>query len=360
MKSSKGFPTSCVLLLVLSLLFVLWGCGSGGGSSGGGGGADATGLSYTGLTSEATVDGDNAQALTEDALAGGSTSFGGGGVAGAATAGGQKVHKPVKLALMMKSLVGKIRISPPSGGGAVGAIESMTGTIEGSGGGTADFSITVDTVTGEFTGSITFYSFTEVGVTYDGSAGFSGVAIFEGEEYQGYIDSFTFDYDSVSCTSFGTSFTIDGTMAFEGFYYEWPNPWVTMNMVYRDEGTGKTYQMVNFIIYFDFEYLEDEFDPGYYYYIEGTFYHPDYGYVTLTTTQGIWQYVYDAYPSYEGEVIVTGAIGSGGGNTYARLVIGQISFNTYEIYADIDGDGFDPGTGDPDDYYSGELAWVIF
>ena len=360
MEIFKSFRKSSVFLLILSFLFAFWGCSSGGGSSSSGGGdVDATGLSYTGATSEATVDGDNAQALTEDALSGGSTSFGGGRVAGAATSGTQKVQKPIKLALMMKNLIGKIRISPPAGGGAVGAIQSMSDTIDGSGGGTADFSISVDTVSGDFTGSITFNSFSEVGVTYDGSAGFSGVAIFVDEEFQGYIDSFTFDYDSVTCSSFGTSFTIDGTMAFADFYYEWPYPYVTMNMVYRDEGTGKTYQMVNFVISFDFEWLGSE-DDGFYYRIEGTFYHPDYGYVTLTTTQDIWQYVYDAYPSYEGELIVTGAIGSGGGNTYARLVIGQINYNTYEIYADIDGDGFDPGTGDPDDYYSGELAWVIF
>ncbi len=354
MESSKGFSKSSVLLLVLSLLFVFWGCGSGGGgsSSSGDGGADATGLSYTGLTSEAAVDGDNAQALTEDALSGGSTSFGGGGVAGAATSGGQKVQKPVKLALMMKNLASRIRISPPAGGGAVGAIESMTGTIDGSGGGTADFSISVDTVTGDFTGSITFNAFTEVGVTYDGSAGFSGVAIFEGEEYQGNIDSFTFDYDSVTCTSFGNSFTVDGTMAFADFYYEWPYPYVTMNMVYRDDGTGKIYRMESFVISFDFEWLGSE-DDGIYYAIAGTFYHPDYGYVNLTTPTWFWQYVYDTYPSYEGELIATGAIGAGGGNTYARLVIGQINSNTYEIYADTDGDGIE-------DYYSGELSWVIF
>ena len=351
MEIFKSFRKSSVFLLILSFLFVFWGCSSGGGG-GNGGGDGSTGLSYTGVTSQATVDGDNAQALTEDALSGGSTSFGGGGVAGATTSGTQKVQKPIKLALMMKNLVGKIRISPPTGGGAVGAIQSMSDTIEGSGGGSADFSISVDTVTGVFSGSITFNSFSEVGVTYDGSAGFSGVAIFEGEEYQGYIDSFTFDYDSVTCTSFGTSFTIDGTMAFEGFYYEWPYPWVTMNMVYRDDGTGKIYRMENFVINFDLGWLGSE-DDGIYYAIEGTFYHPDYGYVTLTTPTWFWQYVYDAYPSYEGELYATGAIGSEGGNTYARLVIGQINYNTYEIYADTNGDG-------AEEYYSGELFWVIF
>jgi hypothetical protein len=330
-----------IFLFILSFLFVLWGCSSGGGSSSGGG---TTGLTYTGLTSQATIDEGNGQALTEDALVGGSTSFGGGGVVatGAVTSGGQKkIQKPMKVTLMMKDLMNKIRMSSSLHNVIVGAVEEWDETVDGPDGGTADFSISIDTESGEFSGSITFHSYSAMGVTYDGSADFSGVAVFDSEEFQG-IDSFTFDYHSVACTSFGASFTIDGTMAFADFWYNSPEPYVTMNMVYRDDGSGKTYKMEDFVIWFDFS----EEDCAWYW-IEGTFYHPDYGYVYITTDTWFGQYYGDEYPS-EGVLKAEGESGAVG-PTCAYLVI--IDNASYEIYVDTDGDG------DPFDYDSGILYW---
>ncbi len=346
-------------LFILTFLFIFWGCSGGGGggvvSAGGGG---ATGLTYTGLTSEATVDADNARILLEAALSGGSTSFGGGVIAaGAVTTGGQAVQRPIKVVLMMKTIADQLKTSSSLHNVAVGAVVSESGTVYGSCNGEATYSISRDEDTGEFSGTITFNSYCENGVTYNGSAGFSGIVIIDGDET--YLDPFEFDFNSVSCNALGTPFTIDGTMEFRDFYYNmidpmsypYPYPYVIMNMVYRDDWTGKTYQMTeDFVVYFDFQNIGS--DGGFYFGMEGKFYHPDYGYVNITTNTMFWQYYSAAYPSWEGELYITGAIGSEGGNTYARLWMTGDEAYSYQIFADTDGDG-------SEDYDSGELNWII-
>lgn len=352
-------------LFILTFLFIFWGCSGGGGggvvSAGGGG---ATGLTYTGLTSEATVDADNARILLEAALSGGSTSFGGGVIAaGAVTTGGQAVQRPMKVVLMMKTIADQLKTSSSLHNVAVGAVVSESGTVYGSCNGEATYSISRDEDTGEFSGTITFNSYCENGVTYNGSAGFSGIVIIDGDET--YLDPFEFDFNSVSCNALGTPFTIDGTMEFRDFYYNWPYPYVIMNMVYRDDWTGKTYQMTeDFVVYFDFEYMGDY--GGFYYGMEGKFYHPDYGYVMLTTPDAFWQYYSAAYPNGEygdGELWATGAIGVGGWPTYASLLMtydsGGSTVYSYEIFADVDGDNSSYGDYDAEDYYSEELNWII-
>ena len=63
----------------------------------------------------------------------------------------------------------------------------------------------------------------------------------------------------------------------------------------------------------------------------GTFYHPDYGYVVVSTQLRFRIDTFDIYPS-QGILVVSGA-----GNTKARFT--AVSTVSYQVEADTDGDG---------------------
>jgi hypothetical protein len=81
--------------------------------------------------------------------------------------------------------------------------------------------------------------------------------------------------------------------------------------------------------------------------VSGKYYHPDHGYVVISTSTNFRVYFGSKWPS-QGVLILDGKTGIAGGSTKARLTV--VSSTTYRIEADTNGDGVY-------DWNSGILSW---
>ena len=312
-----------VFVIALGLMTIV---GTGGG--GGGGDGSPSGISYTGLTTEATIDENNAEDLSTGAYQGGQTGAALGSV-GAVIQGGESgpVGRPrtLKVSQVLEDALHKVDMTSRSGGTFVGAIYTESDTIYGDYGGSASYTINVNDQTGEFSGSITFNSYSDDGVTtiISGAASFSGQVDLYTEE----LLEFSFSFDNLTGTSGSDSFTLDGDISFDNTVSP---ATMTMTMLLQDNSTGKVYKVKDYIMTLTEEvnYVDVE--------VSGTYFDPDYGYVSISTTTPLRIYDGDDYPS-DGVIVVTGNTGIAGGSTMARLT--ALSSTTYQVEADTNGDG---------------------
>jgi hypothetical protein len=132
--------------------------------------------------------------------------------------------------------------------------------------------------------------------------------------------------------------TVDGEIEISIDYSDSPIL-CTIEGLLEDKTTQKVYWAKNYSlnIYEYAGYIEVE--------IFGTFYHPDYGYVTVSTEESFVIYDGDEWPS-SGILLMVGA-----NNTKAKLT--AIDETKCRIVADTDGDGVY-------DYDSGNLYWTDF
>jgi len=322
-----------VVLAVLLAVF-LTACGGGGG---GGGGGSPSGISYTGLTTEATIDENNAEDLSTGAYQGGQTgaAFGSVGAIQAGESGPVGRPRTLKVSQVLEDALHKVDMTSRSGGTFVGAIYTESDTIYGDYGGSASYTINVNDQTGEFSGSITFNSYSDDGVTtISGPVSFSGSLDLNTEE----LIEFSLSFDSLTATSGSDSFTLDGNISFDNTISP---ATMTMTMLLKDNNTGKVYKVEGYTMTLTEEvnYVDVE--------VSGTYFDPDYGYVSISTTTPLCIYYGDDYPS-DGVIVVTGNTGIAGGSTMARLT--ALTSTTYQVEADTNGDG-------TYDWDSGVLNW---
>jgi hypothetical protein len=339
-KSLKGKEESVMkrslrvkhVVLAVLLAVSLTACGGGGG----GGGGSPAGTSYTGLTTEATIDENNAEDLSTGAYQGGQTGAAFGSVGAIQVGESEPVGRPrtLKVSQVLEDALHKVDLTSRSGGTFVGAIYTESDTIYGDYGGSASGTINVDDQTGEFSGSITFNSYSDDGVTtISGPVSFSGSLDVNTEE----LMEFNFSFNNLAVTSGGDSFTLDGNISFDNTVYP---ATMTMTMLLKNNNTGKVYKVdYNYIMTEEANYIDVE--------VSGTYFDPDYGYVSITTTTPLHIYSGDGYPS-EGVLVATGNTGIAGGSTMARLT--ALTSTTYQIEADTNGDGIY-------DWNSGVLNW---
>jgi hypothetical protein len=81
--------------------------------------------------------------------------------------------------------------------------------------------------------------------------------------------------------------------------------------------------------------------------VSGRYYHPDYGYVDISTPTAFRIYSSSTWPS-QGVLVLDGKTGIAGGSSRARLTV--ISSNAYNVEADTNGDG-------AYEWNSGTLTW---
>ena len=187
------------------------------------------------------------------------------------------------------------------------------------------YSISVDDVAGNFAGSFTFSNYCEDETIMNGSARFSG----EMDVVTGEFIEANFSFDNLS----GGELTLDGEIHVD--FSASPNV-ITFNAYTQDPSSGLVCWVRNYIITID-EYagfVEVE--------MAGTFYYPQYGYVTLSTADPFILHDGDEWPT-SGELLVTGA-----GNSKARIT--AIDNLTCLVEADIDGD-------DVYEWDSGVMNW---
>jgi hypothetical protein len=329
---SKLYVLTTLVVLCMSSAYI--GCGGGGGSGDGGGGGGAAGIEYTGLTTPATIDENNAEQLALGAYIGGDI----GNVFGPAAASQTKEINRSRILTVSEAIeksIHQIDVVAALDSASYTAYITDTGTIFGNCGGSVSYTITINEKTGEFTGRFNFSNYCEDGVTLSGSSDVSGEVDLE----WGDIISLSLSFDSLTVTVAGDSFTAKGSIAYDGL--QTPLVHVDIDLLMRDNSAEKVYWANNY-------YLRISKGPDYIdFYMIGRYYDPDYGYADFESTTEFRVYDGEDWPSI-GVLIIEGEKGLAGDSTKAKLI--AISAISYRVEADTDGNG-------TYDWDSGVLNW---
>jgi len=309
-------------LIFMPLIFTLVNCGGGGGGSGS---SSTSSISYTGSTSQAVITQANGEEIAYSAYQNGGTGNSLGGVLGIQQAGSNTTSRPRMLVLSraLRKSIDHISLDHDQDSYNTGATVSQSTTIPGGCGGNATYSISIDDVTYDFTGTFSFSAYCDEGATLSGNLTFTGQ--FNPDTL--VFGLITMSYDNLTVTAGNDSFTADGDMTLD------PSSTpisVTLNMVMLDNSTDKTYRAENFVMTVTDNLTSVSMT------IVGRLYDPDYGYVDITTPTPLVISSGDTYPS-SGVLLATGSNGSSGGPAKVKLTV--LSNTSYQIEIDEDGDG---------------------
>jgi hypothetical protein len=296
-------------------------------SCGGGGGSPSASSPYTGITTAAVVTAANADNIARQAFQGGD--LGANATLAPAREGDVRAAAGRPMALTLVRLLSgaaaaALPASPSTRAPAPRAVVTVSDVIDdGWGqGGQARYTLSVDNVTGVFTGTFVFDRFHgDGGGVINGPVAVSGIA--------GQVSmQILFDFQSVhvvdpvsgeDVTAFGTvNMTIDlGTGNVAGG--------VTINMVFVDNLTHKTLWLSNVTLT---ENIGTGFSDAT---LSGRIYLHDYGYLTMTTLVPFHYLAGNSYPS-AGQFTVTGK-----DNHKVQLTV--VDPTQYLLDVDTNGDG---------------------
>ena len=306
-----------LFLFLFILISLLAGCG------GGGGGSSAS-ISYTGATTQAVITQTNGEDIAYSAYQNGSTGNSLGTVLSVEQSSDIMSSRPRMLVLSqaLKKSVDQISIVPDLDNQTVGAVVSDSSSIPGDCGGNAVYSISINDVTYEFSGTFTFNAYCVEDTMLSGAITFSGQ--FNTDTL--VFGQVTMSFDSLTVESGSDSFSADGDLTLAPGT---SSTSVTLNMVMLDNTTDKTYKAENYVMTIT-DNLTSVTTT-----ISGRLYDPDYGYVDITTPTPLVISSGDTYPS-SGVVLATGSDGSSGNPAKAKLT--ALSSTSYQIEIDEDGD----------------------
>ncbi len=304
------------------LVITIAGCGGGGSSSGP---STPTGLSYTGLSTPATVTPSNADTLAGTGLYG--TTAGDTMALSLSSGSGaeEKIkHNLIGLGQTLTTVAKTVDPDSAATPAASKAMSSVSESRDGTCGGSSSYSITYDDTNGAFSGDMTFTSYDDCnGGTISGSVNFSGTLDPQSQE----PGTFTFSFDNLSSTVGQNTQRLSGTMSVRTIStYSYT---VTCNMFY-EINSATVCKLENFVMTYD-ELVNPPSVS-----ISGRAYHPDHGYVIFSTPTALRIYSTSEYP-HAGSVLLTGKNGSSGGATGARVTFTGV--NDYGIEVDSTGDG---------------------
>ena len=300
-------------IIAFTFAIAVVGCGGGGGGSSSGGAAG--GLTYSGVTTPAQVDESNAEEIAGGAFA---TGLIGDGMVGLSVdQPTESFHirnfRSVNIPVILSDSLNRVDFDDAASVGIQAATQSASDDIAGNCGGTMSYSISYDDQQGTFSGSFTFSDYCNDGTTMNGAASFDGLIDVNSQEF---IEA-TFTFDNLS----GGELSLDGEIYID---FSATSNVITFNAYGQDPTTGAVFWIKDYSITIDefAGYVEIE--------MVGTFYHPDFGYVTLTTPETLVLHDGDEWPE-SGTLIVTGA-----NNSKARLT--AIDRLTCTVEVDHDGD----------------------
>ena len=283
---------------------------------------------FDGRTAQATIDSTNARDLSDGAFSGGITGF------EAESAGFTEdsmttqigAFWPLRLPLVLKDSLQKIEIASTEGGHFKPAVETKSGTLQGSCGGRLSYSIYFIRDTKTFGGSISLENYCYHRITISGETdvdGSYGVGTGDFSTARFSFSNLADDY-----------ITWDGELSMDFMQ----QPLIATFSAYRkDIESGQVYWLkdysMNLTEFVGFIELE----------IFGSFYHPDHGYVNLATLEPFIVHHEDDWPT-SGQLTIKGE-----NNTQAELNV--LDHVTYAVDVDTDGDG-------GFDWKSGILNWA--
>lgn len=326
-----------MILAAFSFLFIFGGCGNGGG--GGDEGDGNSGLKYTGETAPAEIDQDNAVDIAAGAFAAGKT----GTLFQPETALPVDNLRMFRVPQILGDAARSIDLRPHLHNLSLNtaAVYTETGTVNGSCGGSFDYTVNKDDVSGEFEGTIIFSHYCDHCVSINGNVDFEG----EADRDSGDIITITFRFDNLS----------DGTMTMDGevsMDFSVDPIICTLDALFKDEITGKVFWAQNYSLNLDVNLFGKISQVE----IFGTFYHPDYGYVTVSTEEPFFFLILafieiDEWPR-SGRLVMNGANDTNASLTAIEPICPECiePVGRCEISADTDGDGVY-------DWNSGVLNW---
>ncbi len=288
---------------------------------GGGGGGSTAGIAYTGTTSQASLTVSNGEEISTAAFQNGGSGQGLGTVLSSLTDVDPipQKYRPTTSSLVTTLAGAFSKIQLPADVGTIRrAVQSESDSFSGECGGTASYTVSVDDVTGDFNGRFTFSNYCELDDVLNGGLSMSG-----------NIDSNSVGFGNVTMTmtsltirTGNDSFTMDGSMSLNLD----DNPIVaTMDMKLKDNTTQQVFWVENVRLSIIQTFAYEELS------MEGRFYHPDHGYVDITTLTPFRYTGTDAY-AFPGVMVATGASGS-------ETTLTSLSNTSYQIDIDEDGDG---------------------
>ena len=316
-------------MLSITCILGLISCGGGGG---GGAGdfvpSQPTGLTYTGVTTPALIDSNNAAELASDALIGGET----GSNLGIFTSVAEQqtiINREIQLYEIVQIFGSPLyKMDFNSHEGDTLAVQTEQETVDGDCGGSVSYTVTMDDVNGTFTGSMTFTDYCNENTSISGTAGFSGQFNVDTSDFL----NFALSINMVSLTSGDQSYVIDGDISVD---VSGPSAIASLDMMMKDS-SGEVFWVNDYTLKISegIDYVDLE--------VSGRFYHPTHGYVDLSTNSAVRTYNSYQWPS-SGEIEIIGGEGAS-----ARLK--AIDENYCQITADTNGD-------DTNDYDSGQISW---
>ena len=319
----------CSISFLIFWLFLIslgmTGCGGGGGGSG----SEADGpapMVYSGVTSQAAITPANAEVIATEALLGASA---GSGLTLASSL--QVESRPASIRLFVVELPKVLRQSAKSADGRAEGTRSVqrteSKTIPGTCGGSLRYALTVNDSTGDFAGTFVFSQYCDSGITITGSVDVDGSL----EPTTGVFDMINFNFDNLT----SDDFVMSGAISVDE---EGPSSFIAMGFLAEDTVSDKVYWVR------DYAMVVTEIDTAdVHVSLTGVFYHPDYGYVNVSTPDPFIFTSTDEWPS-SGTMRCEGS-----GNTTASLT--AVDNRSYRIETDTNGDA-------AGDYFSEIRLWA--
>jgi hypothetical protein len=285
-----------------------------------------TETAFAGRTTQAVIDSTNAKNLSGGAFAGGITRFEAARFNQDSMATQIGAFRPLRLPLVLKDSLQKVEKSSTAVGPFTPALATKSGTLPGVCGGRLSYSIDFIDESRIFDGSFSFESYCDHGITISGKTDIDGT-------YGVDTGDFTTAHFSFANLADG-DITLDGEISLDFLHLPIT---ATFSAHSKDIQSGQVYWIKDYSMNItEFAgYIEIE--------IFGRFYHPDYGFVNLTTTEPFIVHNEDDWPT-SGLFVIQGQQ-----NTQAKLnAFDQL---TCSVEADTDGDGVF-------DWNSGILNWT--
>lgn len=280
----SGWKNLRTVFVILAGAIALAACGGGGGSSSGGNSP----AGYSGNTQAAVIDAQTAGEIALGAYEAGELQAEM-GIAPTGAMGSLALAETFSASLAAQDLAQAASVSTAM----------QTQTTHGDCGGSMTQSISSD-ASGNFSGSMNFANYCSADVTMNGSMTFSGAY-----DINAQTMSFTLNFNSLTTTMGGESFTSSGSMSMNiSMDMENPGPGsYTMNMVVIDPVTGEDCWLKDYTMTMTPGSGSSDVT------VSGRFYHYEFGYVDISTVQDIQVPDYGDYPQ-SGVIRFDGADGT--------------------------------------------------
>jgi hypothetical protein len=278
---------------------------------------DETSAGFIGVTSQATITSMNAEALAVGGIAGGLTNSVSGSLKlnqNIETAQSD-IFRPLRIPLLLGDSLRRIELGTALNTFGPANVFTESDILEGSCGGDFSYTLNLNRISGQFSGNLFFTDYCSNGIVISGETDVDGS--FGGVISTEFLTA-VFSFEDL----FDESHILEGEISMD---FSAMPILATLTAYSENERTGKIYWIKDYSINLS------EFTGHIEIEIFGTFYHPDNGFVRLTTSEPFVVFDEDDWPAW-GQLIIQG-------DNDTQTQLSAIDQLRYRIEADTDGDG---------------------